>query len=530
MEPVAFWLDIRFYRTKILESVNIRGFFMKSGSYRFSLLVGCATIALCAAAPSVHAALTGGSNDPSIEIHLDVLDGLKSQPQPVAAPKPSAAATIPAGEPVPAHKVAKKTVAAKPVPAKKVAKKPVKETTVASGVDTSDADAVPKPEVKSSSAEVPPPASDAPKPSVVADAAPPAAPVAAADNADVPKLSESEIKASASDPKKKGVLSGISGGFSDFLSNDSDKKPAPVVAVTLPKAPVVAAVPVAPAAAPATNAAAAASLASPPPDLTAHAAPPPLADKEIPSAPLSLAAASDKKVADTAPPLLELKSDNESGDKGPPKLVVASNDTPPPALTPRLEDNSAKADLPSLPAPDGSDAPPPELMAQSTLAPGAASAPVAAGAAKTAPAAAPATAVAPAPAATPAATAPAAAAAPPPVPTVNPTPQAASGGTPNLQVVFNENETDLPLNATGPLDAFAKVLNQNAGTRVEILAYASGPETTGIYPKRVSLARGIAVRNYLTTNKSIEIERVNVKAMGRAEKPPGDRVDLFILK
>ena len=63
------------------------------------------------------------------------------------------------------------------------------------------------------------------------------------------------------------------------------------------------------------------------------------------------------------------------------------------------------------------------------------------------------------------------------------------------------------------------------------MAYASGGEASGIYPKRVSLARGIAVRNYLTTTKGVDIERVNVKALGnKSEDGPADRVDVFIIK
>jgi len=196
-----------------------------------------------------------------------------------------------------------------------------------------------------------------------------------------------------------------------------------------------------------------------------------------------------------------------------------------------------------LPTPDGgaTESPAkgaPEVMAQATLTP--LPTPPAPAAVKPAPAPAPAMAATPSPApvaaAAPAKTMTPAAAAPiaaTPASALLPTPQTASGGpTPNLRVPFNETETDLPLASKDSLDAFAKILVQNPGTRVDILAYASGPETTGIYPKRVSLARGIAVRNYLTTNKGIDIERVNVKAMGNKNDigGPGDRVDLYILK
>jgi outer membrane protein OmpA-like peptidoglycan-associated protein len=107
----------------------------------------------------------------------------------------------------------------------------------------------------------------------------------------------------------------------------------------------------------------------------------------------------------------------------------------------------------------------------------------------------------------------------------------ASGPPPDLRITFNESETEVPLSQTSQLDKLVKTLSANPDERVTIMAYASGPETSGVFPKRVSLARGIAVRNYLTTTKGIDIERVNVKALGNKNAGgPGDRVDVFILK
>jgi outer membrane protein OmpA-like peptidoglycan-associated protein len=134
---------------------------------------------------------------------------------------------------------------------------------------------------------------------------------------------------------------------------------------------------------------------------------------------------------------------------------------------------------------------------------------------------------------TPPASAPLAPAAPVATPAaVSPTPSAAHGPAPALRILFSETETDIPLTINAQLDALAHTLTSNPTSRITIMAYASGPEQSGIYPKRVALARGIAVRNYLTTNKGIDIERVNVKAMGNKndEGGPADRVDVFVLK
>jgi outer membrane protein OmpA-like peptidoglycan-associated protein len=107
----------------------------------------------------------------------------------------------------------------------------------------------------------------------------------------------------------------------------------------------------------------------------------------------------------------------------------------------------------------------------------------------------------------------------------------AAGAKPDLQIPFNENETEVPLNITGRLEGISKWLAANPGARVSVVAYASGSETSSIYPKRVSLARGIAVRNYLISKNNLDVERITVKALGnKNESGPGNRVDLFIIK
>lgn len=81
------------------------------------------------------------------------------------------------------------------------------------------------------------------------------------------------------------------------------------------------------------------------------------------------------------------------------------------------------------------------------------------------------------------------------------------------------------------LDAIATQLTSNPNLRVSITAYASGSDAVSIYPKRVSLARGIAVRNYLVSNKGIDVERITVKALGnKNEGGPANRVDLSVIK
>ncbi|HEU5048568.1 MAG TPA: OmpA family protein [Rickettsiales bacterium] len=108
---------------------------------------------------------------------------------------------------------------------------------------------------------------------------------------------------------------------------------------------------------------------------------------------------------------------------------------------------------------------------------------------------------------------------------------AGSATAPDERIVFNSNATELPLGATAKLDMIATQLTAHTNMRANVVAYASGSDAVSIYPKRVSLARGIAVRNYLVTTKGIDVGRVNVKALGnKNESGPADRVDVFIIK
>jgi|GEM_PF-4455669 len=101
---------------------------------------------------------------------------------------------------------------------------------------------------------------------------------------------------------------------------------------------------------------------------------------------------------------------------------------------------------------------------------------------------------------------------------------------PDAQVVFKEAETELPLSSSDKLDDIAAKLAANTNSRINIMAYASGSESMSVYPRRVSLARGLAVRNYLTA-KNISADRINVKALGnKTDAGAANRVDIFIIK
>ena len=65
--------------------------------------------------------------------------------------------------------------------------------------------------------------------------------------------------------------------------------------------------------------------------------------------------------------------------------------------------------------------------------------------------------------------------------------------------------------------------------RVQVLAYAGGDDDASSHARGVSLARALAMRNYLTT-QGITMERMDIKALGNsAQEEPADRVDLVPL-
>ena len=120
-------------------------------------------------------------------------------------------------------------------------------------------------------------------------------------------------------------------------------------------------------------------------------------------------------------------------------------------------------------------------------------------------------------------------------------PAATPGATPDLRIVFNSTETAVPLSMGDKLGTVAEQLQKDKNLRVTIMAYAGGSDESGSsFPKRVSLARGVAIRNQIGDHIAAKVgedasrevlQRMNVKAMG--SKNSGgepDRVDLFIIK
>lgn len=75
-------------------------------------------------------------------------------------------------------------------------------------------------------------------------------------------------------------------------------------------------------------------------------------------------------------------------------------------------------------------------------------------------------------------------------------------------------------------EAVAGRMAKNPHLRIEIRAYAPGVDGESSADRRLSLARGLAVRDYLKA-QGVDPERMNVRALGKnVDHPPVDRVDV----
>lgn len=96
-----------------------------------------------------------------------------------------------------------------------------------------------------------------------------------------------------------------------------------------------------------------------------------------------------------------------------------------------------------------------------------------------------------------------------------------------MRLVFSDGSADLTAAATGQLDGMAKELLSNAGTRVQLLAFAKASAESSSRARRLSLSRALAVRAYLI-EKGIRSTRMDVRALGSGfEDGPPDRVDVL---
>lgn len=94
-----------------------------------------------------------------------------------------------------------------------------------------------------------------------------------------------------------------------------------------------------------------------------------------------------------------------------------------------------------------------------------------------------------------------------------------------LRLLFDAGSPALTFEAAGELDGLTGDLLGNS-VRLEVHAYAGGPDGSSSDNRRLSLKRALAVRGYLV-EKDIAAARIDIHAEGSApDSDPADRVDI----
>jgi len=98
-----------------------------------------------------------------------------------------------------------------------------------------------------------------------------------------------------------------------------------------------------------------------------------------------------------------------------------------------------------------------------------------------------------------------------------------------LRLTFEPEASKLSDAIKTDLGPLVEKLKTDYMLRVQILAYAGGDDDASSHARGVSLARALAMRDYLT-EQGITVERMEIKALGNsAQEEPADRVDLVPL-
>ena len=95
-----------------------------------------------------------------------------------------------------------------------------------------------------------------------------------------------------------------------------------------------------------------------------------------------------------------------------------------------------------------------------------------------------------------------------------------------LRLTFNPESSVISDAAKAQLGPLVEKLTTDVLLRVQVLAYAGGDDDASSHARGISLARALAMRNYLSA-QGIPMDRMDIKALGNsAQEEPADRVDL----
>ncbi len=98
-----------------------------------------------------------------------------------------------------------------------------------------------------------------------------------------------------------------------------------------------------------------------------------------------------------------------------------------------------------------------------------------------------------------------------------------------VRLTFEPDSSIVSDAAKAQLGPLVEKLNTDYLLRLQVLAYAAGDDDASSHARGISLARALAMRNYLSA-QGITMDRMDIKALGNtAQEEPADRVDLVPL-
>ena len=98
-----------------------------------------------------------------------------------------------------------------------------------------------------------------------------------------------------------------------------------------------------------------------------------------------------------------------------------------------------------------------------------------------------------------------------------------------VRVPYDPEVAAIPEPAKRELDALVERLDGDYLLRLQVLAYAGGDEDQSSHARGISLARALAMRDYLSS-QGVALDRMDIRALGNtAQEEPADRVDLIPL-
>lgn len=112
-----------------------------------------------------------------------------------------------------------------------------------------------------------------------------------------------------------------------------------------------------------------------------------------------------------------------------------------------------------------------------------------------------------------------------------PSSQAVTGGSRDLQLLFEPGVDSIATGDRAVLDQLAERLSGSPDQRIQLRAYASSDDGTASAARRLALARALQVRAYLIEN-GVRSTRIDVRALGDKVEDTGplDRIDIVLVE